>query len=142
MKCEINLIWTWSVNYVIIYTNVANQNPTFEITETKLYVPVVTLSTQDNAKLLPQLKSGFKRTINWNKYLSKPELLEQNPNLNHLVEPSFLGVNRVFVLAFEDDAQRTSNKRCYLPNAEIKDYNVMIDGKNFFHQPVKNNKVM
>ena len=141
MKCEINLIWTWSVNYVIIYTNVANQNPTFEITETKLYVPVVTLSTQDNAKLLPQLKSGFKRTINWNKYLSKPELLEQNPNLNHLVEPSFLGVNRVFVLAFEDDAQRTSNKRCYLPNAEIKDYNVMIDGKNFFHQPVKNNKI-
>ena len=141
MKCEINLIWTWSVNYVIIYTNVANQNPTFEITETKLYVPVVTLSTQDNAKLLPQLKSGFKRTINWNKYLSKPELLEQNPNLNHLVEPSFLGVNRVFVLAFEDDAKRTSNKRCYLPNAEIKDYNVMIDGKNFFHQPVKNNKI-
>ena len=141
MKCEINLIWTWSVNYVIIYTNVANQNPTFEITETKLYVPVVTLSTQDNAKLLPQLKSGFKRTINWNKYSSKPELLEQNPNLNHLVEPSFLGVNRVFVLAFEDDAQRTSNKRCYLPNAEIKDYNVMIDGKNFFHQPVKNNKI-
>ena len=133
MKCEINLIWTWSVNYVIIYTNVANQNPTFEITETKLYVPVVTLSTQEYAKLLPQLKSGFKRTINWNKYLSKPELLEQNPNLNHLVEPSFLGVNRVFVLAFEDDAQRTSNKRCYLPNAEIKDYNVMIDGKNFFH---------
>ena len=137
----INLILTWSANCVIIYTNVANQNPTFEITETKLYVPVVTLSTQDNAKLLPQLKSGFKRTINWNKYLSKPELLEQNPNLNHLVEPSFLGVNRVFVLAFEDDAQRTSNKRCYLPNAEIKDYNVMIDGKNFFHQPVKNNKI-
>ena len=67
--------------------------------------------------------------------------MEQNPNLNHLVEPSFLGVNRVFVLAFEDDAQRTSNKRCYLPNAEIKDYNVMIDGKNFFHQPVKNNKI-
>ena len=68
MKCEINLIWTWSVNYVIIYTNVANQNPTFEITEIKLYVPVVTLSTQEYAKLLPQLKSGFKRTINWNIY--------------------------------------------------------------------------
>ena len=67
--------------------------------------------------------------------------MEQNPNLNHLVEPSFLGVNWVFVLAFENDAQRTSNKRCYLPNAEIKDYNVMIDGKNFFRQPVKNNKI-
>ena len=81
-------------------SNVANQSATFQITETKLYVPVVTLSTQDNAKLLPQLKSGFKRTINWNKYLAKPELLRQNPNLNHLVEPSFQEVNRFFVLVF------------------------------------------
>ena len=64
---------------------------TFGITDTKLYVPVVTLSTQDNAKLLQQLKSGFKRVVNGNKYLSKPELLAQNPNLNHLVEPSFQG---------------------------------------------------
>ena len=103
INCEVNLILTWSANCVIIYTNVANQNPTFEITETKLYVPVVTLSTQDNAKLLPQLKSGFKRTISWNKYLAKPELLAQNANLNHLIEPSFQGINRLFVLAFEDD---------------------------------------
>ena len=77
------------------------------------------------------MKSGFKRTINWNKYLAKPELLRQNPNLNHLVEPSFQGVNRLFVLAFENDAQRTSNKRYYHPNVEIKDYNIVIDGKNF-----------
>ena len=113
---------TWSADCVIIYTNVANQIPTFTITETNLYVPVVTLSTQDNAKLLPQLKSGFKRTISWNKYLSKPELLAQNPNLNHLVELSFQDVNRLFVLAFEDDTQRTSNKIYHLPNVEIKDY--------------------
>ena len=106
----------WSANCVIIYTDVANQIPTFTITETNLYVPVVTLSTQDNAKLLPQLKSGFKRTISWKKYLSKPELLAQNPNLNHLLEPSFQGVNRLFVLAYKDDAQRTSNKRYYIPN--------------------------
>ena len=95
----------------------------------------------NNAKLLPKLKSGFKRTISWNKDLPKPELLPQNPNLNHLIEPSFQGVNRLFVLAFEDDAERINNKRYYLPNVEIKDYNVMIDGKNFFDQPVKNNKV-
>ena len=99
---------TWSANYVIIYTNVADQNPTFEITETNLYVPVVTLSTKDNEKLLPRLKSDFKRTISWNKYLSKPELLLQNPNLNHLIEPSFQGVNRAFVLEFEDDVQGTT----------------------------------
>ena len=61
---------------------------TFAITDAKLYVPVVTLLTKDNSKLLQQLKSGFKRTANWNKYLSKPELLAQNPNLNRLVEPS------------------------------------------------------
>ena len=59
-------------------------------------------------------------------------MLAQNPNLNHLVEPSFQGVNRLFVLAFEDDAQRKSNKKYYLPNVEIKDYNVMIDGKKLF----------
>ena len=68
IKCEINLILIWSENCVIVSTNVADQNATFEITETKLYVPVVTLSTQDNSKLLQQLKSGFKRVINWNKY--------------------------------------------------------------------------
>ena len=131
----------WSANYVRIYTNVVNQVPTFRITEKSLYLLVVTLSTQDNEKLLPQLKSGFKRKISWNKYLAKPELLAQNANLNHLIEPSFQGVNRLFVLAFENDDQRTSNKRYYIPNVEIKDYNVMIDGKNVFDQPVKNYKV-
>ena len=89
INCEANLILSWSENCVIIYTDVANQFQTLTITETNLYVPVVALSTQDNAKLLPQLKSGFKRTISWNKYLSKPELLAQIPNLNHLFEPSF-----------------------------------------------------
>ena len=141
INCEVNLILTWSADCVIIYTNVANQIPTFTITETNLYVPVATLSTQDNAKLLPQLKSGFKRTISWNKYLAKPELLAQNANLNHLIEPSFQGINRLFVLAFENDDHRISNKRYYIPNVEIKDYNVMIDGKSFFDQPVKNDKV-
>ena len=66
--------------------------------------------------------------------------MEQKSNLNHLVKPSFQGVNRRFVLAFENDAQRTSNKR-YPPTLLIKDYNVMIDRKNVFDQPVKNNKI-
>ena len=101
---------TWSAGCVIIYTNVDNQVLTLTITETNLYVPVVTSSTQDNAKLLPQFESGFKRTIGWNKYFAKPELLAQNANLNYLIEASFQGVNRLFVLAFENDTQRTSNK--------------------------------
>ena len=98
VNCEVELILNWSINCVIIYTNVNNQVPTFTITETNLYVPVVTLSTQDNEKLLPQLKSGFKRKISWNKYLAKPKLLAQIANLNYLIDPSFKGVNRLFVL--------------------------------------------
>ena len=74
IDCEVNLILTWYASCLIVYNNDANQGATFEITRTKIYVPVVTLSTQDNAKLLTQLKSDFKRTITWNKYLSKPEL--------------------------------------------------------------------
>ena len=140
INCEVNLILTWSSTCVLIATNTPNQNATFAITDTKLYVPVVTLSTQENTKFFQQLKSGFKRVINWNKYLSKPELLAQNPNLNHLVEPSFQGVNRLFVLAFENDDDRASDDH-YLPTVEIKYYNIMINGENVFDQPIKNNKV-
>ena len=93
------MILTWSEKCVIVSTNVENQNAIFEITDKNFYVPVVTSSTQGNAKFLQQLKSGFKSVINWNKYLSKPEFLAQNPNLNPSVEPSFQGVNRLFVLA-------------------------------------------
>ena len=134
INCQINLILTWSSTCVITNSNGAG---TFAIN----VVTVVTLSTQENTKLLQQLKSGFKRVINWNKYLSKPELLAQNPNLNHLVEPSFQGVNRLFVLAFENDEDRTSHNYYYLPNVELKDYNSMINGENVFDQPIKNNKV-
>ena len=137
INCEVNLILTWSSTCVIASIIVANQAATFAIADTKLYVPVVTLSTQENTKFLQQLKSGFKRVINWNKYLSKPELLAQNPNLNHLVEPSFQGVNRLFVLAFENDNDRTSDEEYYLPTVEKKDYNIVINGGNFFDQPIK-----
>ena len=141
INSEVDLILTWSSTCVLIATNILNQAATFAITDTKLYVPVVTLSTQENTKFLQQLKSGFTRVIDWNKYLSKPELLAQNPNLNHLIEPSFQGVNRLFVLAFENDNDRTSDDKYYLPTVEIKDYNIMINGENFFDQPIKNNKV-
>ena len=78
INCEINLLLTWSASCFIIDDPVNNQVTTFTIIYTKLYVPVVTLSTQDNAKLLQQLKSGFKRTINWNKYQSKVTEQEQS----------------------------------------------------------------
>ena len=111
---------------------------TFAITDTKL-VPVVTLSTLDNTKLLEQLKLGFKRTINWDKYDSELKNYElQNRYLNRLIDPSFQGVNRLSVLLFENQVGSTEHKEYYLPKAEIKEYNVTIDGRNLFDQPVKN----
>ena len=130
INCEVNLILTWSSTCVI--TN-STDIGTFEIDDTKLYVPVVTISTQNNAKLLQQLKSGSKRTINWNKYQSNPKryLNIENQYLNHLVDTSFPGVNRLFVLSFETENDRTSHSECYFPKIEINDYNVKIDGKTF-----------
>ena len=128
INCEINLILTWSKDCVI--TN-SQGEAKFAITETKAYVSVVTLSTQHNAKLLQQLKSGFKRIINWNKYESSPKTYAQNRYLNHLINPSFQGVNRLFVLSFENEDQKKSHSSYYLPKIEMKDYNVMIDVKTF-----------
>ena len=117
INCEVNLILTWSKDCVI--TNSAGEGK-FEITETKLYVPVVTLSTKDNEKLLQQLKPGFKKTISWNKYESSIKTFAQNRYLNYLINPSFQGVNRLFVLSFENENDRTSHSTYYLPEIEIK----------------------
>ena len=113
----------------------------FEITDTKLYVPVVTLSKENDIKLLEQLKSGFKRTIKWNKYRSQMTIQPQNNNLNCLIDPTFTNVNRLFVLPFTRNNagdNRDSISHYYVPNVGIKDFNVLIDGKRFFDLPVKN----
>ena len=81
-----------------------NQLPKFVITDIKLYVPVVTSLPQENLQLLDQLKSGFKRKINWNKYQSKISVQAQNQYLDYLVDPSFQGVNRLSVLSFQNNA--------------------------------------
>ena len=128
-NCEVNLILTWSSTCVITSSTGAGR---FVITDTKFYVAVVTLSIQDNAKLLHQLKSGFKRTINWNKYKSDPKKSTQNQYLNHLVDPKFQGVNRRFELCFEDETGRTSHSEYYLPQVKMKDYNVKMMAKTFF----------
>ena len=128
----ISLMLTWSANCVLLFNAAANQATTFEITDTKPYVPVVTLSIQDNAKLLKQLKSGFKRIINWNKYQSKTSVQIQNQYLDHLVDPSYQGANRLFVTSNENDAHRTNHKRYFLSTVEINYYDMMIDRRNFF----------
>ena len=125
----------------MVATNISNQDATFSITDTKLYVLVVTLSTQNNARLLEQLKSCFKRTINWNKCKAKVSTDNVNQYLDYLIDPSLQGVNRLFVLPFENKAQKTSDKRYYIPTREIKSCNVMIDEQNFLYQPIRNNLI-
>ena len=124
-----NILYNWKLWWYITK---------FAITDKKRYAAVVTLSAQDNEKLLQQLKTGFKRTINWNKYQSEPTLQTWSPYVNYLINPSFQGVNRLFLSLFENDAHQLSYKRYFLLTVEIKDYNVMIDEKDFFDQPVKN----
>ena len=95
-----------------------------------MYVPLVTLSKENYTKFLEKLKTGFKRTIKWN-----------NNNRNYLIDPTFTNVNRLFVLSFMRNNvgnNRDSFSHYYLPNVEIKDFNVLIDGKSFFDLPVKN----
>ena len=109
----------------------------FEITDAKLFIAVVTLSTQDNSKCFQQLKPSFERTINWNKYQSTPKnMWTKNQYLNHLVDPCFQGVNRLIVLSFENENGRTAHTEYFLLKEQIKDYNVKIDGKSFFDQPM------
>ena len=120
---------------------VASTGLEFQITDTKLYVPVVTLSKENDTKLL-ELKSGFKRTIKWNR---SQMTVQRNNNLNYLTDPTFTNVNRLFVLSIQRIAgennttkdHRDSSSNYYVPNVEIKDFNVFVDGKSF-DLPVKN----
>ena len=110
----------------------------FQITDTELYVPVITLSKENDKKLLEQLKSGFKRTVKWNKYRSQMTNQGNNNNLNYLVHPTFIKGNKLFVLPFERIEEnnvkkdhRDSFSRYYVPNVEIKDFNILINGEKF-----------
>ena len=112
-------------------------NATLKIRDTKLYVPVVTLSAENDNKLLEQLKTRFKRTIAWNKCISEMSNQAKNSNLNYLIDPTFTNVNRLFVLVYENETDRIYFSKYYVPKVEINDFNVLIDGKPFFQIPVK-----
>ena len=83
----------------------------FQITDTKLYVPVVTLSKENDIKLLEKLKSGFKKTIKWNKYRSQMTIQNNNNNLNYLIDPTFTNFNRFFILSYERIEEDNVKKR-------------------------------
>ena len=111
------------------------------ITSTKLYVPVVNFSINDNIKFLENIKQGFKRTILWNKYRSEITTQTKNNNLDYLIDPTFRNINRLFALSFKnsnDDPTRDSFDDYYIPLVEIKDFNALIDNKPSFDQPVRN----
>ena len=97
-----------------------------------MYVPIVTLSTENDKTLLEQLRTRFKRTIKWNKYILEMTIQTKSNNLNDLIDPTFKKVNRLFVLSFENEDDRTSYLKYYVPNVQIKDFNMLIDGKGFF----------
>ena len=136
INCEINLVLTWSANCVILK---ANRAATFPTTDTNLYVLVVTLSTPNATKLLEQLKSGLKRTINCSNDQSRVSMQAQVHYLDYLIDSSFQGVTRIFVLSFENNAVRTGHTgHTFFPKLEINKCNIMIDCCKFFVQPVKN----
>ena len=147
ISCEVSLELKWNKNCVKTSLerrqvgarprNNAPTGATLAINDCKLYVPVVTLSKDDEIKLLTNLKSGFKREIIWNKYRSKMTTEAINNNLNILVDPTFTNVNRLFVLAYQTADDRQSYSQFYLPKVMIKDYNVIIDKLTFFDLPIK-----
>ena len=150
INCEVELILTWLKNCVLIAksTREANydadpnvyeidnpENVTFKITDVKLFVPVVTLSQENDIQLLKQLKTGFKRTIKWNKYRSQMSIQLQNNNLNYLIDPTFTKVIRLFVLSFARNNNTDSTysfSNYYVPKVKVNDFNALIDGKSFF----------
>ena len=160
VNCKIDLELTWHKDCMISSANAAaGQVVSFMITNTKLYVSVVTLSTNDNNNnnLTKQLNDGFKRTICWNQYVSKPfpETPHKKTGITRFaLDAALQGVNRLFVLAFEDTLSdeaayapaprnlvanrviRDRYRKYFVPRVDITSYNVLIDGRNFYNQPI------
>ena len=151
INCKIHLELNCNNNCVIYGAdtyvggdNANNRETTFKIKSTKLYVPIVTLSTKDNVNLAKQLNEGFKRSVNWNEYKSKIKTREADANnlKRFPLDASFQGVNKLFVLAFENanngdnKVERDSLRKYFLPRVDITNYNVLIDGRNYFDQPI------
>ena len=149
ISCEVSLELKWNKNCVItslerrkldiprVDRDNSPTGATLNINDCKLYIPVVTLSKDDEIKLLTNLKSRFKREIKWNKYRSQISTEAINNIVNILIDPTFTNVNRLFVLAYQNDANRQSFSQFYLPRVMVKHFNVIIDKLAFFDLPIK-----
>ena len=153
---KIRLEFNWKNNNCVMYgadtyaggDNANAREATFQIITTRLYVPVVTLSSKDNLNLTKQLDEGFKRSVYWNEYKSKIETKSaDNNNVTRLpLDASFQGVNRLFVLAFDNTdgnkhVERDSHRKYFLPRVNITSYNVLIDGRSFYDQRINNDQI-
>ena len=140
INCKIKLNLTWEKNCVLSTDAV---NAVFIINDTKLYVPAVTLSKEDNKDFIEQQNKGFQRSIYWNEYKTKELTEDANANVFKYInlDPSFQGVNRLFVMAYSrvcyNQATRNGQKKYYLPRIDLKKHNVIIDGRNFYDNPIE-----
>ena len=139
INCKVKLSLKWYERCLLI----AATTVAFTITDAKLYVPIVALSIEDNSKLTKLLNEGFKRPIYWNEYKVIPEkIYATNENIRILIDPSWQGINRLFVLAYnnlaDDNGQVSidSFKKYFLPRVKIENYDIEIDGRNFYDQPI------
>ena len=144
VNCKIELSLKWYENCILSSAETA---VTFAITDTKPYVPIVTLKIEDNAKLSKLLNEGFKRSIYWNEYKVTPNKIVEIAAVNEekyireLLDSSWQGVKRLFVLAYNNTAGNNqvsvdSYKKYFLPRVKIENYNIEIDGRNFYDQSI------
>ena len=141
INCKVYLELNWIEDCIL---SSAGDSAKFAITDAKLHVPIVTLSTKDSTNLTKQLNKGFKRSVYWNSYETKPaKVMEQGKNIYEVLNASLQCVKRLFFLAYfiadgaaNDEAGIKDNKRYFLPRGEIKNYNVLIDGRSFYDQPI------
>ena len=138
INCKIHLELNWSKDCVM--STIADT--TFKITNTKLYVPIVTLSSKDNVKLVKLLEEGFKRSVYWNEYQIESRNFDNNNLKRFPLDASFQGVRKLFVLAFGNTdngnkkVERNSRTKYFLPGVSITNYNVLIDDRNFYDQSI------
>ena len=148
INCKVYLELNWIEDCIL---SSAGSTAKFAITNTKLHVPIVILSTKDSTNLAKQLNDGFERSVCWNSYETKSaKVIEQGKSIYELLNASFQSVKRLFVLAYviaapaagdnpppvDETAGIKNNKKYFLPRGEIKNYNVLIDGRNFYDQPI------
>ena len=145
INCKIKLNLNWKKECVL---STDAGDAVFIINNTKMYVPVVTLSKEDNKDFIEQQSKGFQRSIYWNEYKTKEKNETVNDNNPATIvrdislDPSFQGVNRLFVMAYNSENGqpiRNGQRKYYLPRIDIKEYNVIIDGRNFYDNPIENN---